>query len=62
MREYLAHNSRVQPEARESEELSMTDISAQPRCLIGNEVRHSKRRVPRHHKQNIHFGAMVGAS
>ncbi len=42
MREYLAHNSRVQPEARESEELSMTDISAQPRCLIGNEVRHSR--------------------
>ncbi|XP_064406302.1 actin-related protein 8-like isoform X2 [Halichondria panicea] len=38
VREYLAHNSRVQPEARESEELSMTDISAQPRCLIGNEV------------------------
>ncbi len=38
LREYLAHNSNVQPEARESEELSLTDVSNQPHCLIGNEV------------------------
>ncbi len=38
LREYLAYNSLVQPEARESEELSLTDISNKPRCLIGNEV------------------------
>lgn len=37
-REYFAYNSHVQPETRESEELSLTDVSNQPHCLIGNEV------------------------
>ena len=39
VREYLAHNSRVQPIARESEELLLTDVSTQPHCVVGNEVR-----------------------
>ena len=40
--EYLVFNSRVQPVARESEELLWTDVSGKPRCVIGNEVRNSK--------------------
>lgn len=35
---YLTYNSRVQPVARESDELSLTDLSSQPRCVIGTEV------------------------
>ena len=37
--EYLMFNSRVQPVARESEELLWTDVSGKPRFVIGNEVR-----------------------
>lgn len=36
--EYLTFNSRVQPVARESDELLWTDISKRPRFVIGNEV------------------------
>lgn len=35
---YLMYNSRVQPEARESDELSLTDLASKPRCVIGTEV------------------------
>lgn len=38
VREYVTHNSRVQPVVRESEELSLTDLSGQPHCVIGNDV------------------------
>ena len=36
--EYLTFNSRVQPVARESDELLWTDVSKKPRFIIGNEV------------------------
>lgn len=36
--EYVAFNGRIQPVARNSEDLSCTDISAQPRFIIGNDV------------------------
>lgn len=35
---YLTYNSRVQPVARESEDLSLTDLSGQPPYVIGTEV------------------------
>ena len=35
---YLTYNSRVQPVARESEDLSLTDLSGQPSYIIGTEV------------------------
>ncbi len=36
---YLNYNSRMQPVARDSDELSLTSLASQPRCIIGNEVR-----------------------
>lgn len=36
--EYVLHNGRVQPVARESDDLALTDLSAQPKFVIGNEV------------------------
>ena len=36
--EYISHNGRVQPVARESEDLALTDVSAQPKFVIGNDV------------------------
>ena len=35
---YISFNTRVQPVARESDELELTDISGQPKYVIGNEV------------------------
>ena len=35
---YLTYNSRVQPVARESDELSLTDLNTKPHCVIGTEV------------------------
>jgi len=36
---YLNYNSRMQPVARESDELSLTNLAGQPHCVIGSEVR-----------------------
>ena len=36
---YLNYNSRMQPVARESDELSLTSLAGQPHCVIGSEVR-----------------------
>ena len=35
---YATHNSRVQPVARDSDDLSLTDITTNPKVIIGNEV------------------------
>lgn len=35
---YVTYNSRVQPVARDSDELSLTDLSGHPRCVVGTEV------------------------
>ena len=36
--EYISHNGRVQPVARESDDLTLTDLSAEPKFVIGNDV------------------------
>ena len=36
---YLNSNARVQPLARESDELSLTNLADQPHCVVGSEVR-----------------------
>ena len=36
--EYISHNGRVQPVARESDDLALTDLSAAPKFVIGNDV------------------------
>ena len=35
---YSEHNTRVQPVARDSDELALTDVSTKPRFVIGNDV------------------------
>ena len=37
--EYVSHNGRVQPVARDSDDLTLTDVTAEPRFVIGNDVR-----------------------
>ena len=36
--EYTEFNSQQQPQSRESDELSLTDLSDEPAFVIGNEV------------------------
>lgn len=40
--EYVSHNGRVQPIARDSDDLTLTDVTAKPKYVIGNDVRHVK--------------------
>ena len=37
--EYVSHNGRVQPVARDSDDLTLTDVTAKPKFVIGNDVR-----------------------
>lgn len=36
--EYVSHNGRVQPVARDSDDLTLTDVTAKPKFVIGNDV------------------------
>ena len=37
--EYVSHNGRVQPVARDSDDLTLTEVTAKPKFVIGNDVR-----------------------
>ncbi len=37
--EYVSHNGHVQPIARDSDDLTLTDVTVKPKFVIGNDVR-----------------------